>query len=72
MIYKNIVKPYKISFLNNWATGDKGDQQGARETIEWSKTLNEYAKEGFRVFKAGTFVSGDWVTFYALLEKLQE
>jgi hypothetical protein len=67
--YVTIYRPYFLPTLLDWAQGEKGNWQGAREVKDWDTTLNDYAKKGYRVINSGTIPSENHVTFWAILEK---
>jgi hypothetical protein len=77
MEYKLVYRAYRHAQLMS-RQGAMRDQEGAEERSEaqyvdeasdWSKTLNEFAKEGFVVKDSGALPMADNIVFWALLER---
>jgi hypothetical protein len=70
MEYLTIYRPYYLSEFTKNARSDKesGDFNEA-EAENLDDALNKYANRGFRVINSGIIVCGEYVTFWAMLEK---
>ena len=70
MEYLTIYRPYKIPELISKAKSKtEGGYFDEAEAKNWDDALNKHAKDGWKVIKCGTIVSGEVAIFWAMLEK---
>jgi hypothetical protein len=67
--YKVIYRPYGFPGLIEQATCEKGGSYGEQEADDWTKALNKYAEDGWKVKHSGTVNSEKDIIFWALLER---
>ena len=68
MKYLTIYRPYLLSELKKKA---KRGNNGEAEAEDWDSALNNYTMKGYKIIKCGTFVSGEYAYFWAILEEPQ-
>jgi len=71
MKYLTIYRPYNIPAIKKLAKSNREDAtyQESRPLVDWNDAIEKYAKDGWRVIKCGTIVSGEDAIFWAMLEK---
>jgi hypothetical protein len=68
--YLTIYRPYKIlELISKAKSKTEGGYFDEAEAKNWDDALNKHAKEGWKVIKCGTVVSGKVAIFWAMLEK---